>query len=196
MSSHHFVKEGQEPALVIIHALDHERVAPLLEWAPLVLVHENSLDEVIRWGIKIDGVICKPDNVSKVTNALADQLPLTIIKIDSDRDGVDSIIEFLVNEKQEAVCLVVDEIKKITDLPLTLIRKLNITLLTADLRWSFIKNGRFEKWMSKEQKFSVVQSTPFRERVGVTEEGAQLITTRDGLIRLVNEQPFWLGEEY
>ena len=43
MSSHHFVKEGQEPALLIMDALSLALIEPLLEWAPQVIVCENAL---------------------------------------------------------------------------------------------------------------------------------------------------------
>ena len=181
---------------MIVDAINHERVAPLLEWAPLVLVHERSLEEVLSWGIKIDGVISKPSSVKNVTDFLADQMPLTIIELDTDRDGIDSLIEFLVNESQEAVCIVVRDVKKIMAMPLPLLAKLNVTLLAPDLRWSLIRNGIFEKWMSKDQKLSVAQNAPFHEKIGVVEQGNQLVTRQDGLIKLVNGQPFWLGEEY
>ncbi len=43
-------QEGQEPALVIIDALiDGRSAAPLLEWAPLVVVADTALVEVSLW---------------------------------------------------------------------------------------------------------------------------------------------------
>ncbi len=59
MSSHHFVREGQEPALIIANgaACDPERMGQLLEWNPFVLVLDGALHRVLELGIRIDAVL-------------------------------------------------------------------------------------------------------------------------------------------
>ncbi len=59
MSSHHFVKEQQEPAVFILNpsGINFESVASLLEWSPTLLVDQESVDLVLSWGIKIDVVL-------------------------------------------------------------------------------------------------------------------------------------------
>ena len=59
MSSHHFVREGQEPALLILDALAFDIAGPLLEWAPLVVVAQSAVDEVMLWNIKMDVVLAE-----------------------------------------------------------------------------------------------------------------------------------------
>ena len=196
MSSHHFVKEGQEPALIIFNAIKYERVAPLLEWAPFVLVHENTLEEVLSWGIKIDGVICRSAEVENVSGLLSDQMPLAIIETDADKDGIDSAIRFLVNQKQEGVCVVVKDEEEVMNSEPVLREGLHISLLTPDVKWSFIRSGKFEKWTSKGQNFLIRLNAGLREKHGVIEQGNQLAAERDGIIKLTSDQPFWLGEEY
>lgn len=196
MSSHHFVKEGQEPALIIFDAIDYERVAPLLEWAPFVLSHENTLEEVLSWGIKIDGVICRSSQVDNLLVRLSDQMPLTIIETDADDDALTSVLRFLENQKQEGACMVVKNEKEVMNSEALVRAKLNISLLTPKVKWSFIRSGRFEKWTSKGQKFLVGSGTRLREKHGVIEQGDQLIAGGDGIIKLTSDQPFWLREEY
>jgi hypothetical protein len=50
MSSHHIVKEKQEPALYIHHFgnFDEEYLGQLLEWSPTLLVATNSGKYQIR----------------------------------------------------------------------------------------------------------------------------------------------------
>ncbi len=56
MSSHHIVRDNQEPALVIANgeacslALMHE----LMEWAPKVVVLDGALPRVLELGLKVD----------------------------------------------------------------------------------------------------------------------------------------------
>jgi len=58
MSSHHFVKEQQEPALLILDtSVSYETMSPLLEWSPTVLVTELAIDAVLSWGIKVDVIL-------------------------------------------------------------------------------------------------------------------------------------------
>lgn len=56
MSSHHFVRENQEPALVIANGSECSMALlyQLLEWAPLVIVLDSAIDRVMELGIKVD----------------------------------------------------------------------------------------------------------------------------------------------
>ncbi len=56
MSSHHIVRDDQEPALIIANgaACDPELLGQLLEWSPLVVVLDSAIERVIELGIKVD----------------------------------------------------------------------------------------------------------------------------------------------
>ena len=56
MSSHHIVRDDQEPALIIANgaACSEELLGQLLEWSPLVIVLDSAIERVIKLGIKID----------------------------------------------------------------------------------------------------------------------------------------------
>src|SRR6188768_4241341 len=132
MSSHHFVKEGQEPALFIVDALSLNLVEPLLEWAPLVAVSDHSLDEVLRWEIKIDTVFCRPDNVEESRSKVLDQEPVQMVVFENDllQEGV----LFLMGANQNAVNLVVD----LTDNHFEVTKRfpeLQISLISRDVKW-------------------------------------------------------------
>lgn len=55
MSSHHFVKENQEPALLILctEAIPFEKLQEILEWSPTVITTEGCIEKVLGWGIKM-----------------------------------------------------------------------------------------------------------------------------------------------
>ena len=58
MSSHHIIRDEQEPALYI-HAADNftlEAMGDLLEWSPTVLVSPAALKKVVDFGMKVDAV--------------------------------------------------------------------------------------------------------------------------------------------
>ena len=56
MSSHHIVKEGQEPALIIANgeSCSTELLGQLLEWSPFVVVLDGAINRVLDLGIKVD----------------------------------------------------------------------------------------------------------------------------------------------
>lgn len=58
MSSHHFVKDGQEPALIIANGARcrQQLVDELLEWCPFVVVLDGALQEVLDKGIAFNAV--------------------------------------------------------------------------------------------------------------------------------------------
>ena len=83
MSSHHFVKEQQEPAVFILNpsGINFESVAPLLEWSPTILVDQESVDVVLSWGIKIDVVLATSSFQEENMQLLEEQYPLRFLTV-------------------------------------------------------------------------------------------------------------------
>ena len=96
MSSHHFVKEGQEPALFILDPVDFELAGPFLEWAPFVIVSENALDQVLHWGIKIDGVLVSHWD-EDIKTKLSGQAPIGIVRLDAKVSLIEHAFDYLIN---------------------------------------------------------------------------------------------------
>jgi thiamine pyrophosphokinase len=83
MSSHHIVRDDQEPALIIANgaACSDELLGQLLEWSPLVVVLDSAMERVVELGIKVDVLLGDFDrgfdaNYYKVTH-----YPIEMIKI-------------------------------------------------------------------------------------------------------------------
>ncbi len=195
MSSHHFVKEGQEPALVILEAYSLEAVEALLEWAPLVVVSEKVLDEVLRWGIKIDVVVAKTDNLAWLDQQLSDQGPVKFLKYSDDLFS--PIFEFLLSNNQQAVTLVSNSFRETMEASMPFGKSLNISILTSSVRWSYIAGGHFKKWVPNGTPLLIdtrgpVQIHPANEQRRLT--GDRVVTTADGIVSLESTGGFWVGE--
>ena len=56
MSSHHIVRENQEPALLVSYynAIDSEHLGQLLEWSPTIITDNENIDFFLAEGIKVD----------------------------------------------------------------------------------------------------------------------------------------------
>lgn len=193
MSSHHIVKEDQEPALLIARTdeVPFSIVQELLEWSPTVMVLENALPEVLLWGIKIDVVIGIEDHVNTNLELLSDQAPVKILSYKAHEDPFVTALYFLAAEKHKAVNVVGEKPKSFTDFT----KHVDVVVFDSTHRWSFARQGKFEKWISSGATIT-----------WITEENNQQIQTdgldtnqvvrSDGLVRLVSDGPFWVGEVY
>lgn len=58
MSSHHVIRENQEPAIVFLHpeCVRYDIAAQLMEWSPLIIVAEQAFELIHSWNIKIDSI--------------------------------------------------------------------------------------------------------------------------------------------
>ena len=106
MSSHHIVREGQEPALIIANGeqCSIEILHQLLEWSPYIVVLDGALSKVLNLGIKFDVVLGDFDHTS--IEEIREMVPPdTEIKHFPDQETTDleKALEFLIGKKFEAV---------------------------------------------------------------------------------------------
>jgi DNA polymerase IIIc chi subunit len=182
MSSHHIIREDQEPALLVmdVRGADFVHVQELLEWSPTVIVSAQVLEEVLRWGIKIDIVIAQEENISSLATSLVDQSPVKLIPHNNKKDALSTALDFLISSKQKAVNI-------ITNLPLEnfeLFSSLDISVFQEGRRWSFIRSGHYEKWFPAGRTVCVFPSNGQDE----------IKTSRDGVVVIDREKGFWVSE--
>jgi thiamine pyrophosphokinase len=109
MSSHHIVKEGQEPALIIANGevCSNKLLGELLEWSPYIVVLDGALDRVLSLGIHFDILLGDFDNqsIEELTKRVPPQTQI-IHTPNQDKTDLEKAIEFLVEKKLEAVNIV------------------------------------------------------------------------------------------
>ncbi|MBT1701208.1 hypothetical protein KK083_30230 [Fulvivirgaceae bacterium PWU4] len=193
MSSHHFVKEGQEPALLIMDALGLPLIEPLLEWAPQVMVFENALDQVLDWGIKIDVVIAKPDSGEILARKLESQAPVKFLS-DNAGEDVDLALYFLISTRQKAVSIVTANADALFDKLDTFLPQLGITLLTDTVKWSGIASGSYKKWLPAASRLLVHGYAMPELPDGLKRSDGAYEVLRDGFVTMAPGTPFWVGE--
>ncbi len=83
MSSHHIVRDDQEPALIIANgeSCSSELLGQLLEWSPLVVVLDSAMHRVVELGIKVDVLIGDFDHGFDPESYKDTQYPLEIIHV-------------------------------------------------------------------------------------------------------------------
>lgn len=196
MSSHHFVKEGQEPALLILDAPSFEVAGPLLEWAPMVIVAQQAIDDVLLWNIKVDVVLAKDADVKDLGSKLASQAPLTILGHSPEESPLINALYFLIRKKQSAVNIFSSQAIETIELVESFAPELQISVMDGALKWSAISSGHFEKWMTANSRFFLKEGRQQQPVVfrGLKNLGDHYESLNDGMVKLESASLFWVGE--
>jgi thiamine pyrophosphokinase len=193
MSSHHFVKEDQEPALLILNAkaILFEKGQELLEWSPTVIVSEEVVEEVIGWGIKIDIVLCKETKMISLKESLIDQAPIRFISYHNESEALRTAYQFLTASKYKAVNILIEDQTQL-DFIQTFVG-MDAEVFYDNKRWVYIRSKKFEKWVSEGTQFFIYPklSTVQFKQIGLSEE---MKCVKDGSVSIEGSETFWLGE--
>ena len=109
MSSHHIVRDDQEPALIIANgaSCSSELLGQLLEWSPIVVVLDSAITRVIELGIKVDVLLGDFDrnfNAEKYKNS---QYPIEIVYTpNQNKTDLEKAFDYLIERKIPAVNVV------------------------------------------------------------------------------------------
>lgn len=176
MSSHHIVREKQEPALLIANgeACQPELLGQLLEWSPTVVVLDSAIWRVLELGIKVDVLLGDFDRQLDLDIIREQQYPLDIVHTpDQDKTDLDKGIEYLIEQGYPAVNVVWATGRR-ADHSLT--NMTNIVRYKEQIRIVMIDDhsrifplvGRFEKWYEAGTPISLI---PVGTVTGFTSEG-------------------------
>jgi hypothetical protein len=201
MSSHHFVKEQQEPAVFILNTegMSFETVSPLLEWVPTVLVWQECLEMVLSWGIKVDVILAEEAYQHENLHLLQEQYPVKFLSAEKTnflKEG----LQFLRASQHKGAHLVGyshqnwEVLNPETEL-------LDLTILDEGWKYYPVKNGEFKKWF-------VASTIRILGKEGIplelsNEEGKLLlpltyltqVEVPEGISEIKGNGVFWVGEE-
>ena len=109
MSSHHIVRDDQEPALIIANGAEcsKELMGQLLEWSPFVVVLDSAMERVANLGIKVDVLLGDFDRGFDPEYYRDLQYPLEIVHTpDQDKTDLEKALDFLAQRKFPAVNII------------------------------------------------------------------------------------------
>jgi hypothetical protein len=207
MSSHHIVRDEQEPALLIDdpHALTLEEVEQLLEWSPTVIVTQRALTEVLKWGIKIDVVVANIHDLALLKPKLTDQSPVQLLGFE-DSDLLACAYIFLMDNNNPAVNVMADIYQStVFDTVRDFSKTIDSLVFALHQKWTFVKTGTYQKWVTIGHHFGIhplVSNTYFKSEgfYGDWEdemflEPIELTSEISGKIKfMTNQKPFWIVE--
>lgn len=173
MSSHHIVRDDQEPALIIANGAEcsRELLDQLLEWSPFVVVLDSAIERVLDLGIKIDVLLGDFDNGFNPEYYFEKQYPIEIIYTpDQNKTDLEKGFDFLIERGHKAVNVLWATGKR-ADHTITNITNivhyrnaLKIVILD-DHSKIFLLPRRFEKWHTANTPISLI---PIGNVTGIT----------------------------
>lgn len=172
MSSHHIVREKQEPALYIhdLGNFDEEYLGQLLEWSPTLLVASSEYEKAISLGLKVDVVIGNEENIHIQENTKW---------ILSPTANLQAVVKYLVAEQYPAVNIISKE-NKFDDLA-HLIPEIDIVLFTATEKSYPVKPG-FSVWKPAGTLFKIDIISYFETSNLKQLESGEFVVLKDGFV--------------
>lgn len=172
MSSHHIVRDDQEPALIIANGQEcsQELLGQLLEWSPLIVVLDSAIERVMNYDLKVDVLIGDFDRNFEVEKYRKSQFPIEIIHTpDQNKTDLEKAFDYLIERNIPAVNVVwatgkrADHtIANITNI--VQYRNLLKIVIIDDHSKIFLLQNKFEKWYSKD---SIISLIPVGEVTGI-----------------------------
>ncbi len=164
MSSHHIVRDDQEPALIIANgaACNPELLGQLLEWSPLVIVLDSAIERVVDLGIKVDVLLGDFDRGFDPEIYKTTQYPIEIVHTpDQDKTDLEKAFDYLIERKIPAVNVIWATGKRadhtITNITnIVRYRKLLKIVILDDHSKIFLLPNKFEKWYTANTPISLI----------------------------------------
>lgn len=180
MSSHHIVREKQEPALYIhdFNDFDEEYLGQILEWSPTLIVAASQYEKAISLGLKIDVVFGNDENLIIQENTKF---------VFSTMEDLQTIVKYLIAEKYPAVNIISKE-SKFDDL-VCYLPEINIVLFTTTEKSYAIKNG-FSVWKPAGAEFNIDVISYFEATNLKQEDNGCFVVQKDGFVSFNFTTPY------
>ncbi|MFM7019056.1 thiamine diphosphokinase [Flavobacterium sp.] len=187
MSSHHIVRDDQEPALIIANGApcSFDLLGQLLEWSPIVVVLDNAIDRVLQLDIKVDVLLGDFDGDFDPEIYKEKQYPLEIVHTpNQEKTDLEKALDYLVEKGHKAVNIVWATGKRadhtlanITNI-VSYRNKIKIVIID-DHSKIFLLPKRFEKWYTANTPISLI---PVGKVTGITSQNLFYSLQNDDLI--------------
>ena len=182
MSSHHIVREKQEPALLALglDTFDAELLGQLLEWSPTVICTPATAEQINAYGIKIDIII---------TDEAEPGLQSDVKLIPAGTGGVvHAALNFLIASGYGAVNIVTEEFK--LDEFVLYADKINLVIFCGERKIFPVASG-FKKWKPAGEMVELLSASSGLKVKGLHSISAGVYQTAgDGFYTLQFEEEF------
>ena len=189
MSSHHIIRDEQEPALLILSSdkVDRTILDDLLAWSPSVIVLEKCFETVASWGIKIDIVLG-----SSKKRFEEDRMNFSYLETDDIYGDIWKTSKL----KKYTALNIIGEFNK--DCKFANENLVNLVWYEQKTRFVLNRQEKFEKWIIKGDRLKIYADAFNYKEMKLIErnsEYSELQAVKDGIVQLHSEtSPFWISE--
>ncbi len=184
MSSHHIVKEKQEPALYIdkLGDFNEELLGQLLEWSPTLLVNGENYDKIFSLGLKVDVLV----------NGSGQEAQEDTKIIQGPVDALMVAVNYLYEEKYPAVNVITRkfDLEKFAGFE----DKINLVVFTERAKHYPIKSG-FSVWKPAGSEF-LIHGNRYLEVTNLAQNEEEIfVVVKDGFVEFTfSGQPIFISE--
>ncbi|MEQ8360792.1 MAG: hypothetical protein RH860_14970 [Cytophagales bacterium] len=171
MSSHHIIRENQEPALVLLTKIREEIFNQLLEWSPKVYCDSKQLEWVIDKGFKIDAIIGSESSKNASLKKMEYQMPIDYISFKN------SWTEILHKISNHTIHIASNINFNIGDLK----SSSEIIRYSDDFKEYSLK-GEWRKW--KNQGDQIELSSEPEEMLNLEKANSSFMVPKDGIVKI------------
>ncbi|GAB2987904.1 hypothetical protein GCM10027049_30110 [Mucilaginibacter puniceus] len=182
MSSHHIIREKQEPALLVLGLdnFDDELLGQLLEWSPTLMVTETIAEKLNAYGIKVDWII-----TNNMEGDIQSDVQLLQVK---NEPLISSALKHLTANNYPAVNVVTDELNLIDYLPF--IDKINLVVFYNNQKIYPVTSG-YSKWKPAGETIELLSAPTHLQFTGLDKlSDTEFKTQQDGFFTLQFDDPF------
>ncbi|MET3977972.1 thiamine pyrophosphokinase [Mucilaginibacter sp. UYP25] len=188
MSSHHIVREKQEPALLLLSVdnFEEELLGQLLEWSPTVITTPLIAEQMNSYEIKIDIIVA--DEIDETLQSDIKQIP------QAGTSQVEAALNFLIQNEYKAVNVVADVVS--FDDFTAFAPKINIVIYSGNQKIYPVTPG-FNKWKPAGEDIRILSISSNLQTSGLIDNGdGGFVTTSDGFISIDFDGDFlFISEE-
>jgi len=181
MSSHHIVREKQEPALLVLglQQFTDDELGQLLEWSPTLIASAAMAEQLTVYEIKLDYIVGAP---------AGDELQSDVKIIEAPgQSWLVAALQFLVAQGYPAVNIVTDVIE--LSVYEQYAPQINLVVFCNRQKIYPVRSG-FTKWKPASEQLVLLNATGAAETCGLLPNGdSSYQTLTDGFFKLKFNQP-------
>lgn len=207
MSSHHIVRDQQEPALIVedISEFPIKSLNEMLGWSPTVVCLEKSIVQFSMYGLKVDHAIVEKKKLLTFEEILSHQYPFTLHK--SEENSLKQAIYILKESAHPAINIITSKarlseaMREVLAYP-----EIEFSIFTPQAKALLHRKNEYHKWvpkdtqielesLNKEALFQVFGFTTdlYNGEIG---QSRLLVAREDGKVKITCSQPpFLISEE-
>lgn len=206
MSSHHIIREDQEPALIVLdyeHEKDAEVLGQLLEWSPVVITSATTGFKLAAAGYKVDVVIASSN--SEYQDWIR-ELDVKVLFPENDNPILLNLLQKTIKDHRMEVNVFGSEPVQVTRLRSieTLTQFDSLVFYTHKSQTIYSKSGDYKKWLpggrnciihpvQHSQGFAFTDKRGTRNMNSVEAKPIVFSTKHDGQVNIVSTKPFFFS---